>query len=329
MSLKVILTAFKEKPLLDAWKKYAEPVIELAKKQDVDLVVHDGSILDLKVDSIVSPANSFGFMRGGIDGFYTKKFGLVVEKSVQKLIQDHHYGEMLVGEAEIVETQNKDIPFCISAPTMRIGTTLEETTTNPFLAARAVFLLWKHGSFKDGEFKGKPVRDIVKQIAFPGLGTGVGGVSYEACSFQVVKAFRLFILNEFQFPEHGQPKDDHHEMWQIDKPISAAKMQMDYFNSYINEKNPKAMSSLYSYDAVLTFGENEFNDKNGFIEFYNQYYQQVKKLKLEISNIKPLDDVTFVVFLEIKTNVSSNKCEITYKKFTGGDWRIVKHTFSQ
>jgi O-acetyl-ADP-ribose deacetylase (regulator of RNase III) len=75
----------------------------------------------LKVDSIVSPANSFGYMRGGIDGFYTKKFGPGVEKDVQDLIKSEHDGEMLVGKAEIVETGDKNIPFCISAPTMRIG----------------------------------------------------------------------------------------------------------------------------------------------------------------------------------------------------------------
>jgi O-acetyl-ADP-ribose deacetylase (regulator of RNase III) len=171
----------------------------------------------LKVDSIVSPANSFGYMRGGIDGFYTKKFGPGVEKDVQDLIKSEHDGEMLVGNAEIVETGDKNIPFCISAPTMRIGfvlffllnftrTTLEETTTNPFLAARAVFLLWKKGQFKYGEHKGKAVRDVVNEIAFPGLGTGVGGVTYEACSFQVMKALREVLMDEFVFPPNHQPK---------------------------------------------------------------------------------------------------------------------------
>lgn len=329
MSLKILLTAFKEKPLLEAWKKYADPIVDLAKKHDVELIVHDGSILDLQVDSIVSPANSFGFMRGGIDGIYTKKFGLVVEKAVQKLIQEHHYGEMLVGEAEVVETENKSIPFCISAPTMRIGTTLEETTTNPFLAARAVFLLWKHGTFKYGDHKGEEVKKVIKEIAFPGLGTGVGGVSYEACAFQVIKALRLVIFGEFEFPKHGQPKDDHHEMWQIDKPISTAKMQMDYLNSYLNDKNPKAMASLYCPDSVVTFQNDSYKGQPEILKFYDDYFKQgIKKVKLDISDIKPLDDIQILVTLEFKHNCGTDKCQMVYKKYPVGDWRIVKHSFA-
>lgn len=34
-----------------------------------------GGITDLRVDTVVSPANSFGFMRGGVDGVYTRVFG--------------------------------------------------------------------------------------------------------------------------------------------------------------------------------------------------------------------------------------------------------------
>jgi len=312
--------------LLDAWKKFGEPIIDLAKKHDVELVIHDGSILDLKVDSIVSPANSFGFMRGGIDGIYTKKFGLVVERNVQKLIQDFHYGEMLVGEAEIVETENKEIPFCISAPTMRIGTTLEQTTTNPYLAARAVFLLWKHGTIKYGDFKGKAVKDVVKEIAFPGLGTGVGGVSYEACSFQVIQALRHIIFGEFQFPTRGQPKDEHHELWQIDKPIEAAKMQLDSFNSYLCDKNSKGLVSLYSSSSSITCNGKEIKEQSNIIKYYESYFKQgMKKFKFEIYDIKPLDDISFLVKCGTKHSLGGESMELIYVKYEGGDWRIQQH----
>eukprot|EP01080_Neovahlkampfia_damariscottae_P000318 gene318-6732_t len=327
--VKVLLTAFKEKGLLDAWTKYAEPVVELAKQKGIELVVVDGSILDLTVDSIVSPANSFGFMRGGIDGIYTKKFGLQVENDVQSLIKEEHDGEMLVGQAEVVETGDKNIPYCISAPTMRIGTTLEETTTNPFLAARAVFLLWKKGSFKYGKNKGKAVKDIIDEIAFPGLGTGVGGVSYEACAFQVVKAIREVLMDEFTFPKNHQPKDLHHELWQIDKPISCARMQISDFNSYLNYKNPKASIIMYHDDAILFYKNEKYEGKKSIFGFYDKLYKSgLKGFKLDITNVKNIENDELLIKLDYISNTIQGKMDLKLNKFQPeAEWLITHHKF--
>lgn len=46
-----------------------------------------GGITDLRVDTVVSPANSFGFMRGGVDGVYTRVFGEGVESRLQAIIR--------------------------------------------------------------------------------------------------------------------------------------------------------------------------------------------------------------------------------------------------
>jgi len=40
---------------------------------------HLGSILDIECDAVVSPANSFGFMDGGIDLIYSQFFGWHVQ----------------------------------------------------------------------------------------------------------------------------------------------------------------------------------------------------------------------------------------------------------
>jgi hypothetical protein len=37
--MKVYLTAFKEKGLLDAWNKYSKPVVNDAKKKGVEIIV--------------------------------------------------------------------------------------------------------------------------------------------------------------------------------------------------------------------------------------------------------------------------------------------------
>ena len=139
------------------------------------MTVHRGSILDLSVDAVVSPANSFGFMDGGIDHRYSHHFGWDVQERLQELIRDRHHGELLVGAAEIVETGSLRIPFVIAAPTMRVPMILRDSI-NPYLAARAVFLLIRRGLVPSGPLAGERVDSVVTSVAFPGLGTGVGQI---------------------------------------------------------------------------------------------------------------------------------------------------------
>jgi O-acetyl-ADP-ribose deacetylase (regulator of RNase III) len=56
---------------------------------------------------------------------------------------------------------------------------------HPYLAARAVFKLWRFGRLEDD----RPVRAVVSTIAMPGLGTGVGGVPAAVCARQVMAAW--------------------------------------------------------------------------------------------------------------------------------------------
>ena len=138
--MKIILAAV-EKELANAWRRHTS---------DLDFVtVHHGSILNLTCDAVVSPANSFGFMDGGIDALYANHFGLVVERRLQAAIRARHDGELLVGAAEIVEADNARIPFLIAAPTMRVPMILSESA-NPYLAARAAIKLVRDGVFADG-----------------------------------------------------------------------------------------------------------------------------------------------------------------------------------
>jgi O-acetyl-ADP-ribose deacetylase (regulator of RNase III) len=77
MALKIILSAV-EKELLNAWKTFC---VDLPNVE-----IYHGSILDLSVDAIVSPANSFCFMDGGIDLLYSHRMGWQVQERLQKLI---------------------------------------------------------------------------------------------------------------------------------------------------------------------------------------------------------------------------------------------------
>ena len=161
--------------------------------------VHRGSIFDLSCDAVVSPANSYGFMDGGIDLLYSEQFGWGVQKRLQALIREKHHGELLVGAAEIVETNSPSLPYLIAAPTMRVPMILQHSV-NPYLAARAVLLLVKHGTFCHGPHQGEPISKVVDSIAFPGLGTGVGRIGPNTCARQVRAAMDAVLLGQEPFP---------------------------------------------------------------------------------------------------------------------------------
>jgi O-acetyl-ADP-ribose deacetylase (regulator of RNase III) len=164
-------------PLAGAWHAVA------ASRANVG--VYQGSVLDIEADAVVSPANSYGWMRGGIDAVYASAWPSI-EQRVRSAVLAFHGGELPVGEAVIVPTGAAGPTWLISAPTMReAGELLPADTVHPYLAARAVFRLWRDGRLEDD----RPVREAVRVIAMPGLGTGVGGVSPAACARQVAVAW--------------------------------------------------------------------------------------------------------------------------------------------
>lgn len=144
-----------------------------------------GDILHIKADAIVSPANSFGYMDGGIDLVYSKYFGWDVEKRVRNKLLAEHYGELPVGQAIIVETTHEQFPYLISAPTMRVPMNVAETT-NAYLAFRAVLDVVK----RHNQHATQPIRSI----ACPGLGTGEGRMPFERCARQMLYAYFVVML---------------------------------------------------------------------------------------------------------------------------------------
>jgi O-acetyl-ADP-ribose deacetylase (regulator of RNase III) len=174
--LELVLCAVDE-PMARAW--------EAAAAGHPGIRVHQGSVLDLPVQAVVSPANSFGWMRGGIDAVYAEAFPNV-EQSVRSGVLAFHGGELPVGEALIVPTGVPVPAWLISAPTMRQpGERLPADTVHPYLAARGVFRLWQDGLLDEGVL----IRQVVRSIGLPGLGTGVGGVAPETCARQVMAAW--------------------------------------------------------------------------------------------------------------------------------------------
>jgi O-acetyl-ADP-ribose deacetylase (regulator of RNase III) len=205
--MKIILTAT-EDALASAWEQHCGDLENVG--------VHGSSILDVDCDAVVSPANSFGFMDGGIDMLYSQHFGWQVQKRLQTLIRDKHHGELLVGAAEIVETDNLRVPFLIAAPTMRVPMKLQDTV-NPYLAARAVLLLIQHGTFDRGIYEGERIADVVKTVAFPGLATGVGAAGPNTCAHQVRVAIEEVLLGKTTFPRTWAEASERHQKLYTDR----------------------------------------------------------------------------------------------------------------
>lgn len=195
--MQIVLTAVDE-PLAEAWESACEGLGDVVE-------VHRGSIFDVGAHAIVSPANSFGFMDGGIDMLYSRRFGWELSQNLQAKIRDRHHGELLVGAAEIVPT-GATPSFLIAAPTMRVPMILGPQTVAPYLAARAVLLLVAHGTLD-----GSPISQLVERVAFPGLGTGVGEVPPEVCARQVRQAIDDVLLGKGAFPTSWHDAQERHQ----------------------------------------------------------------------------------------------------------------------
>lgn len=154
-------------------------------------VLHEDIMCQMKYDAVVSPANSFGFMDGGLDYQLRAVFGADLEKRLQEIIKREHCGELIVGQAVILETGHQQVPYLVSAPTMRVPMQIKDTL-NPYLATRAALLAIK-GFNKNGT--------KIKSVVFPGMGTGIGEVPYGAAARQMKAAYDAVVLERVHFPK--------------------------------------------------------------------------------------------------------------------------------
>ncbi len=206
--MKLILSAVDD-ALAKAWRRFCG---------DLDFVeVHHGSILDVSCDAVVSPANSYGFMDGGIDATYRTHFGPEIQERVQRAIVERHHGELLVGSADLVETGHPGIPYMIVAPTMRVPMLLTDSV-NAYLAARATFLLVKHARFQSGPDRGRRVAERIQRLAFPGLGTGVGKLGPNTCAAQLRAAIDDVLLDRYTPPRSWAEASERHQLLYTDHP---------------------------------------------------------------------------------------------------------------
>lgn len=173
-----IKLVYKEEALGDAWRNDFEGC------QNVSII--SGDITEVSCDAIVSPANSFGFMDGGLDLHLSEKLGWHLEKIVQREIAALEEKELLIGKSITLETGNSKIPFLISAPTMRVPMSFNiATSVNAYLAMKAILI----ACLKN---------EKIKTVAIPGLCTGCGRMPYHIASLQMFLAYEEIIHKKYK-----------------------------------------------------------------------------------------------------------------------------------
>ena len=131
-----------------------------------------GDLTELEVDAIVNPANSLGYMGGGVAGAIKRKGGEEIEKeAVEK-------APIPVGKAIATTSGRLKCRYVIHAPTME-KPAMRISVDNVRKATRAALELAKDMG--------------IKRIAFPGMGTGVGGVKEEDAAKAMIETIKEYL----------------------------------------------------------------------------------------------------------------------------------------
>ena len=161
-----IILCYRDEPLGAAWRAAFAGVAGVEVRAE--------NICRVPCDAVVTPANSFGFMDGGLDHLLSERFGWDLEKRVQAAIQARPMRELLVGEAIVVATEDALTPWLICAPTMRVPMRVR-TSINAYLAMKALLLA----------ARAHQAEIPIETGAVPGLGTGIGQLAPELAAAQM------------------------------------------------------------------------------------------------------------------------------------------------
>lgn len=168
-----------------------------------DIEITQGDIFEVRADAVISPANSFGFMDGGIDLVYFQRFGWGLQRDLQEAIRTYWDGELPVGAALVVETRDESIPYVVSAPTMRVPLRVPDTV-NAYLAFRASLLaIDRHN---------RGALNKIESVLCPGLATAIGEMPASVCAQQMRTAYGRWSQDTAWFPESiREASKDHHQ----------------------------------------------------------------------------------------------------------------------
>jgi O-acetyl-ADP-ribose deacetylase (regulator of RNase III) len=188
LSIERLILVDPDPAVVDAWRVHFE--------DEPGVEVRHGRFEDLgEFDCIVSAANSFGLMDGGVDLAILRFFGIELMDRVQAQLVDRFFGEQPVGTSMLVETGMKKHPFVAHTPTMRIPRDVRGTDAvyNAMLAMLREVELHNRAS---GTLR------RIRIVACPGLGTLTGRMPPNEAARQMHMGWQSmrFPLTEITWP---------------------------------------------------------------------------------------------------------------------------------
>ncbi len=195
LGFKLVLAGFDE-------KLHSEFVRAFSGFPEVEC--HQGRFEDVDFDCVVSAANSFGLMDGGVDQCITDLFGVQMMHRVQNRIIQEFAGEQPVGTSIIVrgnefleyQDTNSELPlenrflkpnkYVAHTPTMRIPQSVTGSD-NAYKAMKAALLAVKaHNRMVDSGVA--PGETRINCLVTPGLATLTGRIPYDKAANQMALA---------------------------------------------------------------------------------------------------------------------------------------------
>ena len=138
-----------------------------------------GDITELDCDAIVNAANTELWLGSGVAGAIKQKGGESIEQEAVK------QGPIELGEAVLTKGGKLRASHVIHAAAMHPGESASSESVA--LATKNSLLLALDKQFKS--------------VAFPALGTGVGGVSFIHCARAMLQE-TIWFLNDHEFPKY-------------------------------------------------------------------------------------------------------------------------------
>jgi O-acetyl-ADP-ribose deacetylase (regulator of RNase III) len=149
----------------------------MGAKQRIEIV--HGDITDMDVDAIVNAANTDLRLGSGVAGAIKKRGG----PSIQFECDEH--GPILIGEAAITGAGDLRAKYVIHAAAMRLGGAVNRES---LIASTESSLI-------------KASENKVQTLAFPAIGTGVGGFPLEECANIMIDIVLEYLGSDRNFIE--------------------------------------------------------------------------------------------------------------------------------
>jgi len=145
--------------------------VKMFKIENLTVIVKQGDLTRQKADAICNPASSLMYMGGGAAGALKRAGGEEIEREALK------HAPVPVGKAIATTAGKLQARWVVHAPTME-RPVMRTTGEKVYFATKA--------ALERADNVG------ARSLVFPGMGTGVGGVSEEAAAGAMVRAIRDF-----------------------------------------------------------------------------------------------------------------------------------------